>query len=487
MTINPIFTSNPFKNPELHRNLWIEFSWFKALAIPALLLIFIYLIARGERDIAETANTISLTAAFFFFYIGAVSSASNAFRDELKDRTWDFQLMSSLNAWSLGFGKFFGAVSYYWFCTAICMAIYLISLQFLSENDANDRLSVMFSGPILFILCGYLGQLCAYIMALQTLPNNKARQSSTLFSSAIAFVIASAFAFGSLTISAAAPLQYLAASSGQAFTLNWFGFEIHSAWFFLYSLFFFLFWAHVAVYRSMRIELQYKTIPWVWIVFLLTMLIYSTGCVDIILHGRALMDEQIRFARTLFACVTMIGATYIGGYSYSNNFIGYSRFSNALKRRDYIAAFRSTPPWIISGTAAIILLIALIVWQGSIMTNDGAQLFAAPLLALTLFAARDIIIFHTIFIPGLTRYNGFVLIVYLLCAYVFSALILENTAPAFYRPIIDLAPPYKSGGYADAIPAAIQVLLATGLLQFCLRLAKNKLTMDGMKEKMQEI
>ena len=98
-------------NPELQRNLWLQWSPARALLMPAVLALiaaFIVVSGNGEYTVRSAlANGFSFLAAVLVLpygvYLGVGSIAW-----EIRERTWDQQRLSSLGPWQMAWGKLLG-------------------------------------------------------------------------------------------------------------------------------------------------------------------------------------------------------------------------------------------------------------------------------------------------------------------------------------------------------------------------------------------
>src|SRR5690606_10106396 len=110
--------------------------------------------------------------------------ASMAFREEIRNNTWDFQRMSSIGPWQLAGGKFLGVTSYAWYVgilllvvvTVACMFLEINIFQHLRQPEVPVRQKVLVrtehitNAQIYFMVCfmvlvALAGQLTAYLLA----------------------------------------------------------------------------------------------------------------------------------------------------------------------------------------------------------------------------------------------------------------------------------------------------------------------------------
>ena len=102
-------------NPELQRNLWLE-AGLKKLAWVGVVLAVIYgaaVVIGGSASDAEALARALLVSGMGVFAVSGLiwgpRAAGRAVGNEVLQRTWDFQRLSSLTAWDMTWGKLFGA------------------------------------------------------------------------------------------------------------------------------------------------------------------------------------------------------------------------------------------------------------------------------------------------------------------------------------------------------------------------------------------
>src|SRR5262249_54420351 len=110
-------------NPELRRNLWLQLSWQRLLAAPIILGAVFFLAWIGSDHspfvVEETAHVLF----YFVVCIWGTRRAAESIAEELAGGTWDGQRMSSLGAWSMAWGKLFGATAFVWYAGLLCLAV----------------------------------------------------------------------------------------------------------------------------------------------------------------------------------------------------------------------------------------------------------------------------------------------------------------------------------------------------------------------------
>lgn len=119
-------------NPELQRNLWLEFTWSRvALMAGALGLIFALVWYSAAADNADQFEAIATFAEGLFIVLAVVWGAfksGRAVSDEIRERTWDTQRLSALSPAGMMLGKLFGATAYVWFGALLCLGVLAFGL-----------------------------------------------------------------------------------------------------------------------------------------------------------------------------------------------------------------------------------------------------------------------------------------------------------------------------------------------------------------------
>ncbi len=258
-------------NPEFRRNLWYEFSATKVTI--GLTLVLLILVAAGAIDWSIQRNRVGapmvfpiLTAAARWTAIilvlmwGGRQGAGTVIR-EVRGRTWDSQRMSTLRPWTMAWGKLFGGTSLCWILTLAALVVHVVAGSF-SEPIGGLLLNaaiVIAAG----LLCAALGMLFS-LLRLTSRPGERGGNITLIHFCSLAAVLA----------------IYYAARSAAWADARWYGIDFTAGEFAALSLWFFAIWSVIGVYRRMGRELQVRNRrPWVWLLFLLSMILYAFGYV----------------------------------------------------------------------------------------------------------------------------------------------------------------------------------------------------------------
>ncbi|MDA0338595.1 MAG: hypothetical protein O2910_01960, partial [Proteobacteria bacterium] len=251
-------------NPELRRNIWLELTTGRLIAMPVVLGILFSLPA----GIGAGTSTLATILFFILTLIWGTRQAAEAVPSEVSENTWDWQRLSTLSAFQLTWGKLFGATLFTWYGGLMCL------LVLLSEGAGIRGLAHL-------IGAGLIAQGVAFLTGLQTVRVRGYRAASGSLMAQLIGIFAGVLA---LQIGAAAKLGTIwsfAVSLGASTGVTWYGFDFAADPFTTLSLFIFLAWTLLACYRLMMRELQYKARPWAWPAFVVFCCFYGAGFVSV--------------------------------------------------------------------------------------------------------------------------------------------------------------------------------------------------------------
>ena len=277
-------------NPELKRNLWLELSLERLIAMPVILgLLFWVSTLVGD---AETLAVASIGAFHVVVLLWGTRRAAGAVAGELRAGTWDDQRMSPISAWSMAWGKLAGATSYVWYGGAFCLVAFLGARVYQARHAPEISAVSDLSLAISLIAIGLIGQTVALTASLAFLQKRRLDcRLPVTFCQLIGLAVAGLMAGSVFEDFFISPHSIPAA--GQS--VSWFGAAVAFWTFALLSVWVFLGWALIGLYRLMQVELQYRTRPWAWAGFTLFMMMYVAGLLhDELAASRAGGRELVR-------------------------------------------------------------------------------------------------------------------------------------------------------------------------------------------------
>ena len=402
-------------NPELHRNLLLELTPHRLVAMPAiLLLLFTAVGAAGDRgDVSD----VSVYIMFGLLLLWGSRLAADAVLGEVAGRTWDAQRMSSLGPWAMSWGKVLGSTVFVWYGVLCCVPAFLLG----PLRPRGELLDIVLTG----LFCHAMALFISLLV-------QRARPERMRFQVSLVQILA----IGAALLYRGDFWLVLAGT-------GWYGLGIEPATFVLAARSVFLAWAFVGVYRLMRVELQYRSRPFVWLAFVVSFAVYAAGFAPSIDAGFV----DIRFigavGRSLVAFLVAVAMTYAAAIVEPKGFVRVRRFGLAVGRRQLARALEVTPGWAVSGGVAVALAVATIVaWQTAPRSSDPFNVLQvvdglpAFVIAVLLFAARDIGLIYFLTLDGRARRGHLAALIYLAALYgvlpiIVIAVSLETWTPVF--------------------------------------------------------
>lgn len=242
-------------NPEFRKNLWLEFSPTRLLAMPILLCALFFLTwLTDDHAFGPTTRSVSLGAFVALCFLWGTHQAGESAAREFRERTWDWTRLSAIRPWPLAWGKLFGSTAYSWLGGFFCLLVHLLA----SPPDLADngrRVALLVLGAL---LC----QGAALLSALQ--PQSADRESSRSRAAGgliLAFFFVSPF------------LSSLRATG----TVSWYGAEAPARDFTIASAALFLGWILVGIHGRLRDEFRMRTLPFAWCGFVAFLMFYVEG------------------------------------------------------------------------------------------------------------------------------------------------------------------------------------------------------------------
>lgn len=453
-------------NPEFQRNLWLEFSPFKLVAAPVMVLCMALFFAEASFQEHWQGRVLVASVIAYFgvvFLWGNYAAASSA-PGEGKGNTWDFQRMSSLGPWELMCGKLFGATSFVWYFGFLLLALigfchYAVQAQTPPEALAEQWIPGWLYFVLVLIFSGVAGHAAALLISLY---NFRYQKSSIIGAAFIGFFVSVSMFFHAIQ------LEKIETAGTPDAQVMWYAWHVPESIFIVCSIVFFMFWIIMGAQRMMREELQYKNTPVMWVLFCATTAIYVAGTNFNLPHD-LIGNEKLASVRLFLSYVFILAMSYLIMFSEAGNLSKYKRWAFHLKQRMWAKSFEHMPAW----CAALVLLVLPLLIAGNISgINHGAAVgeIISFSVALLLFAVRDGLVVHALLLGKDATRTRFKLIFYYAMAYgILPALCLityQNDllsgAPMFF-------PTYGADIFWSLAAVIIEVLIALLFLLFKLQ------------------
>jgi len=422
-------------NPELRRNLWLDFSAHRLIAMPAVIaLVTLLVLALSEKD---GARHVAMAAGFGFFALVMVwgtRSAAESVLEEARSRTWDAQRMSSIGPWAMSWGKLAGATAFTWYGGTLCLALFVFA--------GAGRLDL----PVLKTAAAMLaGALLLHGMALNVglLAAQKGLAGRT--SSGIVLPVLVVVLLGPAT-------GWVTEIKGE---VHWWGWQFRQIDFVLASAIVFAAWAVFGAYRSMCAELQLRTAPWALAAFLCFMAAYLAGFL-------ALAPRRtLGAADAVFVCG--LGVSLLAGYlllfSERTGAMTLRRLVARFERRQWRRALEELPGWPVAIALALLCAAGTTLLAGR-DTGEAVREIRGASLTLALFAVRDAALLHVFAFARQPKRVEAVTLLYLALLYWLVPSLLEALGAEALARIV-LPKVFAQPGLAAAVIAAQAALAVT--------------------------
>ena len=418
-------------NPEFRRNLWLELTKERLIAMPAI-------VALGTLALANISGwaTVGRTAWYVAAVLGLIwgprlSSASIV--REVSGRTWDAQRASVLSGWQMAWAKLAGSTLAPWY------GIALLAVAWLLTNEAG----VTRRDWIILILSCVLAQATALAMALILIQDRRGPIRSGVphfFGAAVGLVV----------------LQNVHVLSliDHRLDVAWFGLRPGGGIVEIGSLVFLTVWSVVAVWRAMAQALQIPLRPWAWPLFVLSLSAWLAGFAPDSFR-RDLPQAQLGIAFT-----AALAATWVAALIDPKSPVALRRWYAALQGPRRVGAFLLAPSW----TLGLPIVIAL----GIATAVEFERAHALPIIvSLMLFLARDVALMHFVALSGKPG-RGVSVLIYLAVLYGLVPMLLSATNSKTLLPAFVPFPPTGSAAPALIVLGA-QALVAAALAWHAMR------------------
>lgn len=390
-------------NPEILRYYWLDFSLHRTIMMPVILAIIFsisVLIETGYSTADVIPHKLQVTSYFLFgliVFIWGSYRASGAILNDINERTWDYQRLSSLSAWSLSWGTVFGSTFFVWYGAAICLLVLVISASFTMPALSIVHLvtTMLASGIFCHCVITLLG-----MQALQTQHRNERRRTiGYRFVALVTGYIIWSIAQSITPLDSLLTGKFLNTNLSEQ-NVFFYGYMIQYKIFVLIALFIFTLWALFGVYRSMRNELKMRTTPWGWTVFLLFLILFWGGFTPPDANIRTMLLTGVFVGPVniyqFFAIAFFISLASCYGMFFSDNLslIRYRMLFHHAGSGNMGKAWQLVPRWSISFVFSVVTGIALAIVA---FYNPGVGDKFTPALAVAafiLFLVRDLSILN---------------------------------------------------------------------------------------------
>lgn len=409
-------------NPELRRNLWLELSPRRITLMTVMLALVIFAAAIG-KDAEYRPAAVAEILYFFIVVFWGTRNAALAVVGEIRDRTWDGQRLSALTPSEMTWGKLFGATAYNWYGGFLLLGVILVSD--LAQKGAGPAVLNL----VYLVAVGVVAQATSLLASLVAIRRRQRHTRLEVFGYQILGLIAASVVWDIIE-----PNGLLELLHGSKDTIVWWGQPFNSRLFLVVSLVIFTNWIIVGCHRAMRVELQMRNGPLVWLGFLAFMGIYVAGF-DAWLSTDKTMAEWTATALRLGLAASTFGIlTYLMVLLEPKDIVRYRWIGAQFASGKIGVAFWSFQAWMFAWIATVAVSVALAIAVNGHADALLAQAFIASALG---FLTRDValfVLFQTL--PGRRR-GDFAALMALLALYallpaIANSLGVTNAMPFFF-------------------------------------------------------
>lgn len=426
-------------NPELRRNLWLEFSWQRVLAVPlviALATTLITLIRLGtDRPAALLITTMSALGYAAVVLLWGTRMAGMSVSTEVHERTWDAQRMSAISPWTMTWGKLLGAPSFTWYAGALLLGLFMVT------GWGQPALPVA-RLALAMVLAGLLLHAVALITSLFAARRGLAHRTSSLLAVSGLLLL--------LILPGVGMLREVPGS------IVWWGMPFAGVDFLLGSLLLFAAWALLGASRSMCSALEIRTLPWALPAFILFTAPYLAGLPDGPQGGPRL---PLMLGSGL---MLSLGLTYLLMLVEPTPAQVVQRLVLCQRLGQWRRVAQGLPLWLLALGCALLFALAWLPFSPNGGRLHDLRLAMLAPLSLVLYALRDAAILHYFALsPRPRRVEAAAMLqgvlLYLLLPGLFEGLGLSTVATLVRPPIL------RDSGL-DTLVIGLQAALALGLV-----------------------
>ena len=441
-------------NPEFQRYVWLEFSPHRLIGMPMVLgaIFFLTYVVSGS-DASVTMVAVSSWTFGILLYIWGTRLASEAVIEEVLERTWDTQRMSSIGPWPMTWGKIFGSAVYTWYGGGICLLVYIIAALDVIPSDT------LIKSLCLLLGCAFLSHSVGLLTSLQAL--QKKYLTTRRGTAGYSFV-------GIIAMLPFLVLGITDESGSGANVVSWYGASYGRLNFVLSSLAVFTAWSFLGVYRMMRTELQIRNAPWTWLGFLIFIMGYVSGFISdpgipIVDSVYGLKTGDILSARFFVSFVIGLTTVYLLALSEPKNPVVFRKMAQFAKVGEWSRLLEIAPRWLLTIPVVFVVGIGTVIYLPGVLESERTSIHGGAFIAaLFLFMVRDVGILVFLNLARSQRRADLATIIYLFVLYLLVPGILKgmgiSAMNSFFLPRWDV----------NFVAATLPVILEIGLVYFLL-------------------
>lgn len=442
-------------NPEFARNLWLEFSPHRLIAMPLVLGTIFLLAYLADKEGPEFMGDASGTVAYVMFILVVLlwgsRMAADAVVQEINGRTWDGQRMSAIGPWSMTWGKLFGSTAFAWYGGLICMAFYaVIKLH-------NHLAPSVLKDLVILAEAGILAHAVGLLMSLATVQKGwSPGRGQIALLQFIGFIVA------------VIPITHLLGGVVAVDHVTWFDTRFGRIDFFLMVLTAYVAWAVAGVYFLMRAELRMANSPLVWPGFVVFSMAFAAGFGRQIFADDPFLPDRLPDSRAALAFLISLILLYLIAFGEPKHRVLVRQLGEHFRLREWAKAATLTPRSILTMPLVLVAGIWLMASEsGDPFLTIGRVKFDHVAVATMLFAARDVGFIYYMNLARMRRRADLSAFIYLMLLYSIVPAILWALS---LRPLATFFWPLPEQGFLLTVgPVFLEVVAVYALLVLRLR------------------
>jgi len=389
-------------NPELRRNLWLELSTHRLIAMPVVLAAVFILtyafksgsLALGDAGAASAVAEVALVAYAIIVPGWGGRLAAGAVVEEIRDRTWDDQKLTAIGPWAMTVGKLFGSTVFTWYGGLLALAVFALA------RSGHENPESIMTSAVTYLAIGVLCQAVGLLISLLSVRGHAVGRRLNVTFFHLAGLVVISLIYGAVEL-----------FDGGLYG-RWHGALVPPATFAVNSTVAFALWAVFGVYRVMRTELQLTGKPWAWTPFCFFLGLYIVGLMDAdeATAGSATVVRMAVFAAVIFVL------NYVAMLFEAKDVVAFRRMLGALRAVDVRKALENLPLWLITYGLALCSATAVVI--AMVAVEDGSRGFHVTFVcAAVLFLTRDIALLLSLHLSRVARRANLAAMVYWLLLY----------------------------------------------------------------------
>jgi hypothetical protein len=373
-------------NPELRRNLWLQFSLTRLLLAPVAIGALLTLTWIVSDSSLAAVGEVARAMYYLLVVLWGTRRAADLVAEEIAGGTWDSQRMSALGAWQMSWASFSGAPA----------------MSAMRAASPSSRSSAAIGQPAYrpgkaarpsscCACCGTgaLAQAVAMLVSLALLRRLAIRRRLGVSLSQVAGILAGLVASGQLDGGVVA--LFLP-------DIAWYGRVWDGELFSLATLGVFLAWSVFGIYRLMRVELKFQSGPWAWLAFALFLMAYCDG----FLYGSIQLAGGALGAWLILPFLLVSALTYLALFLEPKDVVSYRWLGADLATHAFRHAWVLLPQWL--PVYLLTFVCAVVLCFSPELGSAGLRLLSGPFVSMeALQHARGLSLYPLVIVIYLLR------------------------------------------------------------------------------------